>query len=96
MENVVIKASKRDVYGKKVGQLRREGKLPGVIYGHHMEPISIVMDAREACRSMVGLTPSSIVTIDVDGEKTFRSDSRTPAQLSEEHFHPRRFPGCGR
>ncbi len=69
MENVVIKASKRDVYGKKVGQLRREGKLPGVIYGHHMEPISIVMDAREACRSMVGLTPSSIVTIDVDGEK---------------------------
>ncbi len=69
MENVVIKASKRDVYGKKVGQLRREGKLPGVIYGHHMEPISIVMDAREACRSMVGLTPSSIVTLDVDGEK---------------------------
>ncbi len=69
MENVVIKASKRDVLGKKVGQLRREGKLPGVIYGHHMEPISIVMDAREACRSMVGLTPSSIVTLDVDGEK---------------------------
>ena len=34
-----------------------------------MEPISIVMDAREACRSMVGLTPSSIVTLDVDGEK---------------------------
>lgn len=69
MENVVIKASKRDVLGKKVGQLRREGKLPGVIYGHHMEPISIVMDAREACRAMIGLTPSSIVTLDVDGEK---------------------------
>ena len=69
MEKVVIKASKRDVLGKKVGQLRREGKMPGVVYGHHIEPIAIVMDAREVTRSMIGLTPSSIVTLDIDGEK---------------------------
>ena len=69
MEKVVIKASKRDVIGKKVGQLRREGKMPGVVYGHHIEPIAIVMDAREVTRAMLGLTPSSIVTIDIDGEE---------------------------
>ena len=68
MDRVVIKASKRDVIGKKVSQLRREGKMPGVVYGHHIEPIAIVMDAREVTRAMVGLTPSSIVTIDIDGE----------------------------
>ena len=68
MERVVIKASKRDVFGKKVGQLRREGKMPGVVYGHHIEPIAIVMDAHEVTRAMVGLTPSSIVTLDIDGE----------------------------
>ena len=68
MERVVIKATKRDVTGKKVSQLRREGKMPGVVYGHHIEPIAIVMDAREVTRAMVGLTPSSIVTIDIDGE----------------------------
>ena len=68
MERVVIKATKRDVTGKKVSQLRREGKMPGVIYGHHIEPIAIVMDAREVTRAMIGLTPSSIVTIDIDGE----------------------------
>ena len=68
MERVVIKATKRDVTGKKVSQLRREGKMPGVVYGHHIEPISIVMDAREVTRAMIGLTPSSIVTIDIDGE----------------------------
>ena len=68
MEKVVIKASKRDVTGKKVGQLRREGKMPGVVYGHHIEPIAIVMDAREVTRAMIGLTPSSIVTLDIDGE----------------------------
>lgn len=69
MEKVVIKASKRDVLGKKVSQLRREGKMPGVVYGHHIEPISIVMDSREVTRAMIGLTPSSIVTVDIDGEK---------------------------
>ncbi len=69
MERVVIKASKRDVLGKKVSQLRREGKMPGVVYGHHIEPIAIVMDAREVTRAMIGLTPSSIVTIDIDGEE---------------------------
>ena len=68
MERVVIKATKRDVTGKKVSQLRREGKMPGVVYGHHIEPIAIVMDAREVTRAMIGLTPSSIVTIDIDGE----------------------------
>ena len=68
MERVVIKATKRDVTGKKVSQLRREGKMPGVVYGHHIEPIAIVMDAREVTRVMIGLTPSSIVTIDIDGE----------------------------
>ena len=68
MERVVIKATKRDVTGKKVSQLRREGKMPGVVYGHHIEPIAILMDAREVTRAMIGLTPSSIVTIDIDGE----------------------------
>ena len=68
MERVVIKATKRDVIGKKVSQLRREGKMPGVVYGHHIEPIAIVMDAREVTRAMIGLTPSSIVTLDIDGE----------------------------
>ena len=69
MEKVVIKASKRDVTGKKVGQLRREGKMPGVVYGHHIEPIAIVMNAHDVTRAMIGLTPSSIVTLDIDGEE---------------------------
>ena len=68
MEKVVIKASKRDVTGKKVSQLRREGKMPGLVYGPHIDPFAIVIDAREVTRAMIGLTPSSIVTIDIDGE----------------------------
>ena len=69
MEKVVIKATKRDVTGKKVSQLRREGQMPGVVYGHHIEPIAIVMNAHDVTRAMIGLTPSSIVTLDIDGEE---------------------------
>ena len=48
MEKVVLKATKRDVIGKQVKAMRREGKLPAVIYGRHLEPISIVLEAHTA------------------------------------------------
>lgn len=67
MEKVILKASKRDVTGKQVNALRREGKLPAVIYGRHVEPISIVMEAHSAGMALSKLTSSSLVTIDVDG-----------------------------
>jgi large subunit ribosomal protein L25 len=35
MEKVVLKATKPDVVGKKVGALRRQGKLPAVLYGQN-------------------------------------------------------------
>jgi len=67
MEQVVIKAKKRDVIGKQVRALRREGKLPAVIYGRHTDPISILLDAHTASLALGKLTPSSLVTIEVDG-----------------------------
>ncbi|WP_160318434.1 50S ribosomal protein L25 [Levilinea saccharolytica] len=68
MEKAVIKATRRTVTGKKVGAMRREGKLPGVIYGHHLEPIAITMDQREASRTLATLTSSSLVNIELDGQ----------------------------
>jgi large subunit ribosomal protein L25 len=69
MEKVVIKATKRDVVGKQVKAMRREGKLPAVIYGKHTEPINISLDAHSASLALAKLTSSSIVTIDVDGKE---------------------------
>lgn len=67
MEKVVLKATKRDVIGKQVNALRREGKLPAVIYGRHVEPISILLDAHSTGLSLAKVSASSLVTIDVDG-----------------------------
>jgi large subunit ribosomal protein L25 len=67
MEEIVLKASQRQVIGKQVKAIRREGKLPAVIYGHYIEPISIVMDLHDTSKSLTGLAPSTLVTVDVDG-----------------------------
>jgi large subunit ribosomal protein L25 len=69
MENVVLKATKRDVVGKKVGALRRQGKLPAVLYGHRIETTPILLDAYEASQTLSRLTSSSLLTIDLDGKQ---------------------------
>jgi large subunit ribosomal protein L25 len=67
MKKSVIHATRRSVTGKQVGQLRRSGQLPGVMYGHHFESTAITMDLREASKILAGLTGSSLATIELDG-----------------------------
>jgi len=67
MEKVVLKAEKRDVIGKQVKAMRREGKLPAVIYGRHTEPINVFLDAHTASLALGRITSSSLVTLEVNG-----------------------------
>ena len=67
MEKVVLQATRRDVVGKQVKALRREGKLPAVIYGRHTDPVNINLDFHSASLALARLTSSSLVTINVDG-----------------------------
>ncbi|MEN9562838.1 MAG: ribosomal protein [Chloroflexota bacterium] len=69
MDKVVLKATKRDVIGKQVKALRREGQLPAVIYGRHLEPISILLEAHGTGLALAKVSASSLVTIDVDGKE---------------------------
>lgn len=69
MEEIVVKANRRDIIGKQVKALRRSGKLPAVIYGHAIEPTPIVLDLREATRLLNTLAPSALVTLEMDGDR---------------------------
>jgi len=68
MEKVVLKATKRTVTGKQVSQLRRTGQLPGVIYGHNIDPVSISLEAHGAGLAIPKLTSSSVINIELDGK----------------------------
>ncbi len=69
MEKQVLHASHREVKGKQVKRLRREGKLPAIMYGHNIEPTSISLDLKESTRILSMLTASSIVDIELDGKE---------------------------
>jgi len=69
MEKIVLKATKRDVVGQKAGALRRQGKLPAVLYGHRIETTPILLDAFEGSQTLSRLTRSSLLTIDLDGKQ---------------------------
>jgi len=69
MEEILLDAESRDVIGKQVKALRRQGKLPGILYGRSMQPTPIMMDLRDATRTLVQLAPSALVTVVLAGEK---------------------------
>ncbi len=72
-DQIVIEAQKRNLKGKKVGALRRQGFLPGIIYGRigkdPIDPILIQLDLHEASKTIRKLTGSSLVRVMVDGEE---------------------------
>ncbi len=46
MEEITIKAQPRTVTGKQVRQLRREGLVPAVVYGHRTAPLPVQIEER--------------------------------------------------
>jgi large subunit ribosomal protein L25 len=72
-DQIVLQADKRTVKGKQVGALRREGILPGIIYGRigkeQLEPIMIQLNLHEASKIINTLTGSSLVKVEVEGEQ---------------------------
>lgn len=69
MEEVLLQVSKRDVIGKQVKTLRREGILPAIVYGRGMPSIPISLNARKANQILSAISSSSLVVIEIDGEK---------------------------
>jgi large subunit ribosomal protein L25 len=69
MEEIVLQAKTRNVTGKQVKALRREGVLPAVIYGRAKDSINISLDFRESSRVIPTITSSQLVVVDVDGKK---------------------------
>ena len=69
MNELELKATKRDVIGKKVKVLRREGYLPAIIYGRGVESIPITLNRKEADKILAKTTSSQLLVIEVDGKQ---------------------------
>jgi large subunit ribosomal protein L25 len=89
MEEIVLEAKKREIIGKQVNVLRREGMLPAVIYGPHIKPIPISLEFHQASRIIPTISSSHLVVIDVDGDKhttLVRDKQRHPVLGTLQHI----------
>jgi large subunit ribosomal protein L25 len=71
MANFVLKAEKRDDLGTGASRrLRRDGKIPAVIYGGDQEAISVVIDHDKVLHATEDKTFfSSEIAIELDGKE---------------------------
>jgi len=60
-----LKAKKRELAGEKVKKLRRQGILPGVLYGPKIENISIELDLKEFEKIYKEAGESSLISLQV-------------------------------
>ena len=77
-----LDAVHRDVTGKKVAHLRREGKLPGVVFGRGVESSSVTLDAHDFEQLRRRSGPNTLIDLSVDGKKP------NPVLVSGVQIHP--------
>jgi large subunit ribosomal protein L25 len=79
---LVLMAEPREIHGKKVKRLRREGLLPGVVYGPVMNgTISVSVNEREFRKFFLAHGHSTIFTLTWDG-------GRQPVLVREVQYEP--------
>ncbi|PWI46032.1 50S ribosomal protein L25/general stress protein Ctc [Streptomyces sp. ICBB 8177] len=67
MAEVKITAGVRSEFGKGAARrARREGKVPGVVYGHGAEPVHVNLPGHELMLALK--TPNVLISLDVDGK----------------------------
>src|ERR1700730_1415328 len=68
MEVHKLSATRRTVTGKQVGQLRRSGVMPAVMYGPGTPTQAIQLNTREATRVFRFVHGAELIDLEVEGE----------------------------
>ena len=70
MDKIVLAASKRTRIGKEVASLRRENKIPAILYGKSIDkPIPVTVDGAQTEKVLRSASSSSLIVVNVDGEE---------------------------
>ncbi|MEU0115489.1 50S ribosomal protein L25/general stress protein Ctc [Streptomyces bobili] len=88
MSEVKIAAASRTEFGKGAARrIRRDHKVPGVLYGHGSDPIHLTLPGHELLLAL--RTPNVLIALDIDGESNElaipKSVQRDPIRGSLEH-----------
>lgn len=67
METLIMKATKREIVGRKNYAARLEGSVPAVVYGADIQPESIMLDGSAFSRTLKQAGESTIIDLMVEG-----------------------------
>lgn len=83
-EEAIFPAKARERAGKGAARaVRREGLVPGVVYGDNKDPLTIAVDPRHIMKQLeMGLLFNTIYTVDVEG------GAKEKALPRDVQFHP--------
>jgi large subunit ribosomal protein L25 len=70
MEAILLDAELRNITGKAVKHMRREGYVPAVVYGHRTEPASLQVSERALRQALRVAGTNRLITLNVAGQET--------------------------
>jgi len=80
MAAISITATKREVTGKPVAKLRKNGRIPAVVYGHNVKSTNLELSAAEFNKVLRQAGESTIIDLNMDGNST-------PVLIHDVHIH---------
>ncbi|WP_188042882.1 50S ribosomal protein L25/general stress protein Ctc [Changpingibacter yushuensis] len=87
-KNTAISALVRSDFGKGASrQLRRDGRIPAVAYGHNADPIHLSFDGHDIFLATKGVS-NALLTVDLEGETVLalvKAIQRNPLSRNVEH-----------
>src|SRR3989344_2981090 len=82
MDTPILNAKTRQITGKQVKNLRHEGLIPAVVYGHDQSSLSLTLNAKEFARIFDVAGTSTLVDLVIDDNKPVK------ILLHEPQIHP--------
>ena len=70
MNQIELLASNRDILGKKVRFLRRQGLTPANMYGHNIKSTALQIETSQLKHAVAQAGKSSLIALKVDGAKS--------------------------
>lgn len=64
-----LAANHRELTGKAVARLRRDGRLPAVVFGHGLDSTPVTLDAHDFDLLRRRTGPNALIDLSVDGKK---------------------------
>ena len=77
-----LAAANREVTGKAVNRLRKEGRLPAVVFGHGLDSASVSLDTHDFEQLRRHAGPNALIDLSVDGKAS------KPVLVQHVQIHP--------